>query len=92
MKREELEILEKVLKLLERHSYSKENELIAQYKSLCEKLRAQNEKGKQHYRKNQEYHRNYTKEWKKEHPEQAKKHQTDYLEKKRMRKMRPKER
>lgn len=78
MKKEEIMILDSVLTLLESRPFNRDDELIIQYKSLCEKIMSQYEKERQHRRDKQDYHQNKTKLWKKEHPDQAKKHQDDY--------------
>ena len=66
MKESDIEILGKVASALELCLPVKEYKLFQEYSDIYERLKTQSDKAKERKRKDAEYHREYTRQWRQE--------------------------
>lgn len=78
MRDADMVVLEKVLHALEWYLPIKESRLFAEYLATYEYLSGKLEKRRASYQKKAQYHRDKSRQWRQENPEQAKKHIADW--------------
>jgi len=76
-------MLGEIAAILREYIPLKEYDLYAKYLAYYERMKDQNDKQKQHYQDNAEYHRENTRKWRQENKDRNYAYQKEYLAKKR---------
>jgi hypothetical protein len=83
MKNFDIEVLERTAQALRKYLPVGEYDVYKDFLDVCERLKAKNDSEKQRYRDKAEYHREFTKKWRRDNKERHGAYQKQYYEKKR---------